>query len=173
MHTGKLIRYGGKLPSAGPSAYIADGARLVGDVKLEPGASVWFNAVLRGDGGPIVLGRDSNVQDNCTVHTRLGGKVLIGSNVSIGHNSVIHGCTIGDNVVIGAGTVILDGATVGPNTVVGAGSLILPCTVAGCGLYVGSPAVCKYDYLPPHLVALIYETARRYMAYRDAYIREV
>ncbi len=129
-------------PDIKKAAFVADSADVIGDVKLGSNASVWYSAVLRGDSGPIVIGKNSNVQDNCTIHCSISGyNVTIGENVTIGHNAIIHGCTIGDNCLIGMGSVILDGAVINKNCVVGAGSLITQHKEFPEGsLILGSPA---------------------------------
>jgi carbonic anhydrase/acetyltransferase-like protein (isoleucine patch superfamily) len=114
----------GKSPRIAASAYIAPGARVIGDVTIGEQSSVWFNAVLRGDIASITVGSGSNIQDNTTVHVDYGIPTKIGSNVVIGHNCIIHGCTIADNVLIGMGSTILNGAQIGENSLVAAGSLV-------------------------------------------------
>ena len=109
--------------------YIAAGAYVGGDVTLGNEVGIWYNAVVRGDSGSIEVGSQSNIQDNCTVHTDPGHKVVIGKSVSIGHNAVVHGCTIGDNTVIGMGSIILNGAVIGKNCIIGAGALVTGKTV--------------------------------------------
>jgi len=112
-----------ELPADG-SAWVAPGARLSGRVILEAGASVWFNAVLRGDNEPIVVGAGSNVQDNCVCHTDLGHPLTIGADCTIGHMAILHGCTIGEGSLVGMGATVLNGAVVGMGVLVGAGALI-------------------------------------------------
>lgn len=114
----------GKTPDIEKASYVAENASLIGDVVLESGTSVWFNAVLRADVDKIVIGENSNVQDNCTVHCTNGYPVFIGKNVTVGHNAVVHGCTIGDNSLIGMNATVLDGAKIGKNSIVGAGALV-------------------------------------------------
>lgn len=104
--------------------YVAPNATLIGRVTLEPGASVWFNCVLRGDCDDIVVGQGSNVQDACVLHTDHGFKLSIGQNCTIGHMVMLHGCEIGDGSLIGIKAVILNGAKIGKNSIVGAGTLI-------------------------------------------------
>ncbi len=121
--------------------FIAEGAKIIGDVTLDSESSVWFNTVLRGDSAKIIVGTNTNIQDNCTVHVSEGSNVVIGSNVSIGHNAVIHGCTIEDNCLIGMGSVILDGAIIGSGSIVGANSLVTSNTIVPPNsLVLGSPA---------------------------------
>lgn len=103
----------GKNPEIDPSAFTAPTSVVVGDVRLGAGASIWYSAVLRADCGPITLGADSNVQDNCTVHVDPGFPVSIGERVSIGHNAVVHGCTVEDDCLIGMGATVLNGAVIG------------------------------------------------------------
>ncbi|MGO2747272.1 gamma carbonic anhydrase family protein [Microbacterium sp.] len=130
-----------KTPSIAGDAFVADGARIIGDVTLEAGSSVWYNAVLRGDSDAIVLGRGSNVQDNVSVHVDSGHGVIIGANVSIGHNAVVHGCTIGDGSLVGMGSVILSGAVIGRGCLIAGGAVILGGTEIPDGsLVAGVPA---------------------------------
>lgn len=114
----------GKTPDIEKASFVAENASVIGDVVLESGTSVWFNAVLRADVDKIVIGENSNVQDNCTVHCTKGYPVFIGKNVTVGHNAVVHGCTIGDNSLIGMNATVLDGAKIGKNSIVGAGALV-------------------------------------------------
>lgn len=115
---------GGKEPEADPGAFLAPTSVVLGDVTVGAGASVWYHAVLRGDCGPIVLGARSNVQDNCTVHVDPGFPVTIGERVTIGHNAVVHGCTVEDDVLIGMGATVLNGAVVGAGSLVAAQALV-------------------------------------------------
>lgn len=104
--------------------FIAPGAHVIGDVLIGENAGIWYNAVVRGDANTITIGDSTNIQDNTTVHTDADYPVHIGNGVTIGHNAVIHGCTIGDNTVIGMGSIILSGAVIGNNCIIGAGSLV-------------------------------------------------
>ncbi len=110
--------------SIGKGTYIADTAVLLGDVTLHDGVSVFDNAVLRGDMNSIVVGKDSNVQDNVTIHVDIGNDTVIGDGVSLGHNCVVHGAEIGDYVIVGMGAIVLNGARIGSGSVVGAGALV-------------------------------------------------
>ncbi|MDQ1122013.1 gamma carbonic anhydrase family protein [Microbacterium trichothecenolyticum] len=128
-------------PTVSDDAFVASGARVIGDVTLGAGSSVWYNAVLRGDSAAIVVGDRSNVQDNVSVHVDRGRPVRIGSDVSIGHNAVVHGCTIGDGSLIGMGSVILSGAEIGAGCLVAGGAVVLEGTVVPAGsLVAGVPA---------------------------------
>lgn len=103
---------------------IASGAHVIGDVLIGENVGIWYNAVVRGDADTIIIGDNTNIQDNSTVHTDADYPVNIGKGVTIGHNAIIHGCTIGDNTVIGMGSIILSGAVIGSNCIIGAGSLV-------------------------------------------------
>ena len=121
--------------------YVADTAVLIGRVRLKREASVWFGAVLRGDNEWIELGERSQIQDNCTLHTDPGFPLVIGNNCVIGHNVILHGCTIGDDCLIGMGAIMLNGSKVGRNCLVGAGSLVTEGkTFPDNSLIVGAPA---------------------------------
>jgi carbonic anhydrase/acetyltransferase-like protein (isoleucine patch superfamily) len=115
---------GDRRPAIDPTAYVADGAQLIGDVRLGPRSSVWFNAVLRGDTEPIAIGAGSNVQDGAVVHADPGFPCLVGEGVVAGHGAILHGCQIGDNCLIGMGAIILNGARIGSGSIVGAGALV-------------------------------------------------
>ena len=106
------------------SVFIAEGAKVLKDVTIKENSSVWFNAVIRGDSNSIYIGANSNVQDNAVIHTSSDHKVEIGNNVTIGHNAIVHGATIKDNVLFGMGAIILDGAIINENCIIGAGTLI-------------------------------------------------
>ena len=121
---GSLIRYKGKAPKVGERVFLADGARLVGDVSIGDDSSVFYNAVLRGDLAEIEIGKRTNIQDNVSVHVSTGVGVHIGDEVTVGHGAVLHGCTIEDNVLVGMGAIIMDGAHIKKNCIIGAGALV-------------------------------------------------
>lgn len=104
--------------------FIADNATVIGSVILENNASIWFNAVVRGDNDPIWIGENSNIQDGAVLHTDHGSPLTIGKNVTVGHMAMLHGCTIGDGSLIGIGAIILNGAKIGQNCVIGANALV-------------------------------------------------
>ncbi|AEG93687.1 gamma carbonic anhydrase family protein [Ramlibacter tataouinensis] len=114
----------GKAPQLGEGAWVADSAQVIGAVELGDNASVWFGAVIRGDTETIRVGRNSNVQDGSVLHADVGKPLTIGENVTIGHQVMVHGCTIGDNSLIGIQAVVLNGARIGRNCIVGAGSVV-------------------------------------------------
>lgn len=111
------------LPPDG-NCYVAPGARVIGNVTLSEEVGIWFNAVLRGDNEPIVIGPGSNVQDGCIFHTDPGFPLTIGADVTVGHNAILHGCTVGDGTLIGMGAVVLNGARIGKSCLIGANALV-------------------------------------------------
>ncbi|EST19732.1 gamma carbonic anhydrase family protein [Streptomyces niveus] len=115
---------GGKEPVIDPTAFVAPTAVVLGEVTMAAGVSVWYHTVLRADGGPIVIGADTNIQDNCTVHVDLGSPVTVGARVSVGHNAVLHGCTVEDDVLVGMGAAVLNGAHIGSGSLVAAQALV-------------------------------------------------
>lgn len=112
------------MKSIDKTVFIAEGARVVGNVEIARDSSVWYNAVIRADSNSIKIGERSNVQDNAVIHTSRDFGVVIGDNVTIGHGAIVHGCTIGNNVMIGMGAIILNGAVIEENSIIGAGALI-------------------------------------------------
>lgn len=104
--------------------YIADGAKLVGDIHFGDDCSVWYNAVLRGDSGSLTFGKRVNIQDNCTVHSGKGYVVQVGDDVTVGHNAILHGCKIGSHVLVGMGAIVMNGAVIHDHTILAAGALV-------------------------------------------------
>lgn len=136
-----LYEFGGHRPLIGPGAWAAPSADLIGDVRLGDRASVWFGAVVRADNTPILIGEDSNLQDGSVGHSDPGAPLTIGARVTIGHQAIVHGCTIADDCLIGMGARILNGASLGPDCLVGAGALITEGKAFESGsLIVGVPA---------------------------------
>src|SRR5262249_54438329 len=159
----QLDGQGPDLPADG-NYFIADTATVIGKVRLKPGASVWFGAVLRGDNEWIEIGEGSNVQDGSTCHTDLGFPLTIGKNCTIGHNAILHGCTVEDGALIGMGSIVMNGAKIGRNSIVGAGAVItegkeFPENV----LIIGAPAQVVKTLDPAH-VEQMGSTARFYVA---------
>ncbi|GAA2968903.1 MULTISPECIES: gamma carbonic anhydrase family protein [Microbacterium] len=141
-----VLSVGGSTPVIDDSAFLAAGARVIGDVRLGPESSVWYNAVLRGDSASITVGAGSNLQDNVSVHVDAGSPVVIGENVSVGHNAVVHGCTVEDGCLIGMGSVILSGAVIGAGSLVAGGALVLGGTIVPPGSMVaGVPAKVRRE----------------------------
>ena len=136
-----IYQLGEHAPEIDPSAYVADSATLVGKVTLEANASVWFGATLRGDNERITIGENSNVQEGTVMHTDPGYPLDIGKNVTIGHQVMLHGCTVGDGSLIGIQAVVLNGARIGKGCLVGAGALVTEGKEFPDGsLILGSPA---------------------------------
>lgn len=121
-----LFSLGGEKPDlpASDRCYVAETAVVIGKVRIKAGASIWFGAVLRGDNEWIEIGERANIQDNCALHTDPGFPLTIGSGCTIGHNAILHGCSIGGNTLIGMGAIVLNGARIGDNCLIGAGALV-------------------------------------------------
>ncbi|PBC65311.1 gamma carbonic anhydrase family protein [Streptomyces sp. Tue6028] len=119
-----IMGIGGKDPQVDQEAFAAPTSVIIGDVTLHAGASAWYGAVLRADCGPIVIGADSNVQDNCSLHVDQGFPITIGERVSVGHNAVVHGATVEDDCLIGMGATVLNGAVIGAGSLVAAQALV-------------------------------------------------
>ena len=131
----------GVSPQLGDGAWAAPSADLIGDVRLGPRASVWFGAVIRADNTPIILGEETNFQDGAIGHSDPGAPLTIGARVTVGHQAILHGCTVADDCLIGMGTRVLNGAYLGPECLVGAGALITEGKrFEEGGLIVGAPA---------------------------------
>ena len=141
-HPGVIFsRYLAAIPQVDPSCYLAPGAAIVGDVRLDPQASVWFGCVLRGDVNRIEVGARSNLQDGTVVHLGDDDPTLIGEDVVIGHRAVVHGCTIGDGTLVGISATILDGATIGHGSIIGAGAVVTAASeIPPHSLVLGVPA---------------------------------
>ncbi|MBQ9437160.1 MAG: gamma carbonic anhydrase family protein [Lachnospiraceae bacterium] len=107
-----------------PSVFVAPSADILGDVKIGANCGIWYHATIRGDEYPITIGENTNVQDNAVLHVGDGNECHVGNNVTIGHSAIVHGCTVGDNTVIGMGAIIMNGAVVGKNCTIGAGALV-------------------------------------------------
>ena len=127
-----------------PTAWVAPGAFLRGDVTLGEKVSVWYNAVLRADQEKIIIGKNSNIQDNAVLHGDPGNDIIVGENVTVGHGAILHGCTVEDNALIGMGSVVLDHAVIGAGSIVGAGAVVASGTIVPPkSLVVGIPAKVK------------------------------
>ncbi len=119
-----LYELDGVAPNVDPQAWVAPGCHLIGNIELAAKTSVWFGTTIRGDNEMIRVGAGSNIQENCVLHTDMGFPLSIGENCTIGHKAMLHGCTIGENSLIGMGATVLNGAVVGKNCLIGAGALI-------------------------------------------------
>lgn len=142
----------GRMPQCSEGSWVAPNATVIGAVTLEKNASVWFNAVVRGDCDDIVIGENTNVQDGSVLHTDVGVKLTIGRDCTIGHMVMLHGCSIGDNTLVGIKSVILNRARIGKNSIVGANSLITEGKEFPDGvLIMGSPAKVVRELSPPEI----------------------
>lgn len=147
----------------GEGHFIAPSADVIGSVTLHANTSVWFGAVIRGDVEEIEVGEGSNIQDGSVVHADAGMPAKIGRNVTVGHKAVVHGCTIGDNCLVGIGAIVLNNAVIGENCLIGAGALVTERTVIPPNsLVVGSPAVVKKT-LSDEVVAMLKMNAQHYV----------
>ena len=134
--------FSARRPEIHPDTFVADGARILGRVVLAAGASVWYNCVLRADVGDIIIGENTNIQDNSTIHVDFDLPTVLADHVTVGHGAILHACTVGANCIIGMGAIVLDKAVIPPNSIVGAGALIPPRkTYPEGSLILGSPGV--------------------------------
>jgi carbonic anhydrase/acetyltransferase-like protein (isoleucine patch superfamily) len=166
-----LYQLDAHIPRLAKGAWVADSAQVIGNVELGEGASVWFGAILRGDTEPLRIGKGSNVQDGSVVHADVGFPVTLGENVTVGHQVVLHGCTIGDGSLIGIQAVVLNGAKIGRHCLVGAGALITEGKEFPDGSMIfGSPAKVVKQLTPEQIEGLrrsaahYVENARRFAA---------
>lgn len=157
----------GILPTFGKDCYIAPNATIVGDVVMGDNCSAWFNAVIRGDVNSIRMGNKVNVQDGAIIHcTYQKTGTHIGNNVSIGHNAIVHGCVIEDNVLIGMGAIVMDHAVIGSNSIIAAGAVVLENTRVEPGsIYAGVPAKKVKDVSPELMSGEIDRIANNYVKY--------
>ena len=164
----KTVR--GFTPVFGKDCFVAENAVVVGEVIMGDNCTVWFNAVVRGDVHSITIGNNTNIQDGAIIHcTYQKAKTTIGSNVSIAHAAVVHGCTLGDNVLIGMGAIVMDDAQIGDSSVIAAGAVVLPGTIVEPGsIYGGMPAKRLKD-IGPEMKEVIARTARNYPMYAKWY----
>ncbi|HYR54971.1 MAG TPA: gamma carbonic anhydrase family protein [Myxococcaceae bacterium] len=163
----------GIAPVVHPSCFIESSAQLIGDVQLGEQSSVWFNSVLRGDVQKIRVGRRSNIQDLCMLHVvRDRWATQIGDEVTVGHHAVLHGCRLGNRILVGMGSILLDGVKVGDHCVIAAGTLLTPGTEIPSGsLVMGSPGRVKRP-LNDDERGWIARTAEHYVGYAEEYLRE-
>lgn len=162
--------FGGVLPRIHPSAFIELSAQIIGDVEVGAQSSIWFNSVVRGDVNPIRIGQRTNVQDLCMVHvTKDRTRTDLGDDVTVGHHVVLHGCRVGNRVLIGMGAILMDGVEVGDDCIVAAGALLTPGTCVPPGsLVVGSPARVKRA-LTDEERAFLVTSALNYIGYAQAH----
>ncbi len=164
-----IYKLGEHAPTIHESVFVADTATIVGKVTLEENASVWFGAAIRGDNEPIAIGVGSNVQEGAVLHTDPGRPLSVGRDVTVGHQAMLHGCTIGDGSLIGIQAVILNGAVIGRNCLVGAGSVVTENkTFPDRSLILGAPARVVRELTDEEVNALA-QSARSYVERRDVF----
>jgi carbonic anhydrase/acetyltransferase-like protein (isoleucine patch superfamily) len=166
-----LYRLDDLTPRLADTAWVADSAQVIGNVELGAGASVWFGAILRGDSEVLRIGKGTNVQDGSVIHADPGFPATLGDHVSVGHQAMLHGCTVGDGTLIGIQAVVLNGARIGKHCLVGAGALVTEGKAFPDGsMILGSPAEVVRSLTPEQIDALRHiadhyvENARRYKA---------
>jgi carbonic anhydrase/acetyltransferase-like protein (isoleucine patch superfamily) len=172
-HRGLIRPVRGKSPHVDPTAFVADTATIIGDVRVGARSSIWFGAVLRGDVFHIRIGDDTSIQDNAVIHvTHDQYATEVGNQVTVGHSVTLHGCTVGDRCIIGMGAIILDQAVIGDRCIVGAGALVTPGSKIPPGhLAVGSPARPKRPLTDDELTWLE-ASAAHYVELRNVYVED-
>ena len=157
----------------GAGHFIAPNAAVIGDVLLKANASVWFSAVIRADVEYIEIGAGANIQDGAVLHADPGTPCIIGDNVTVGHNAMVHGCTVGEGSLVGINAVVLDGALIGKNCLIGAGALVTGGTeIPDNSLVLGAPAKVKAT-LNDEQVAAMHSGAKHYVANAERFVREL
>ena len=154
------------------NVFIHERAYVAGDVTLLEGANIWCGACVRGDIAPVVIGKNTNVQDNATIHVGYGLPAVLGDNVTVGHNAVVHGCTVGNNVLVGMGSVILDGAKIGDNVLIGAATLIPQRKEIPAGSLVFGNPFRIVRQLTEEEIAGITRNAEEYLRLAESYAKE-
>lgn len=158
-----ILPYKDLSPVISAEAFVAPNATIIGDVRIAAGANIWYGTVVRGDLAPIRIGADTNIQDNCTIHTDVDKPAIIGDNVTVGHNAVVHGCTVEPNALIGMNAVLLSGAHVKTGTVIAAGAVVKEgATVGPFQLLAGMPATVKKE-LPEEVLELLNLSVEEYL----------
>ncbi len=164
----------GKTPQIGEGTFLAETATIIGDVQMGKDCSIWYNAVIRGDVNFIKIGDQVNVQDNVMLHcTYEKYPLVIGNNVSIGHNAIVHGCILEDNVLIGMGAIVMDNCKIESNSIVGAGSVVTQGTIIKSGeVWAGTPARKLKDISVDLLEGEVNRIAENYVMYSNWYTEE-
>lgn len=165
-----ILAYDGKSPRLAPTAWVAPGAVVAGDVEIGEGSSIWFQTVVRGDVNRIRIGARTNIQDHSMIHVTGGTHpTVVGDDVTVGHRVVLHGCTVRDRSLVGIGAIVLDGAVIEEEAMVGAGALVPPGMVVPSGkLVLGAPAKVKRDLTAQERAAFL-DSAARYAGYAARY----
>lgn len=158
-----IISYKDSSPSIDESCFVAPSADIIGNVHIAENSTVWFNAVLRGDIAAIIIGKNSNIQDGCIIHCDRGIDTVVGDNVVVGHNAILHGCKIRNNSLIGMGATVLNNAVIGENCIIGAGALVTSGKeIPPNSLVLGSPGKVVRQ-LKPEEIQAITDNAQRYV----------
>jgi carbonic anhydrase/acetyltransferase-like protein (isoleucine patch superfamily) len=167
-----IVPYGERRPEIDPTAFVAPSAQIVGDVTLGPQASVWFNAVLRGDAGPIRVGARTNVQDGAVLHADADAPCDLGDDCTVGHLAIVHGCRIGRGSLVGMGAVVLSGVSIGEESLIGAGALVAEGrTYPPRSMLVGAPARRIKELSEEEVDRLIRPGVEHYLRYAEVYRR--
>jgi carbonic anhydrase/acetyltransferase-like protein (isoleucine patch superfamily) len=161
-------------PQIATDVYLAETATLIGEVEIAEGSSIWFGAVLRGDVGAIKIGRNSNIQDGCVLHATFEKSIVeVGDNVTVGHNAIIHGAKIGNNVLVGMGSVVLDNVVVGENTIIAAGAVVTKNSILEPNsIYAGTPAKKIKELDEQQAKEMMHKSADAYQKYSKWYEEE-
>ncbi|MCL1973401.1 MAG: gamma carbonic anhydrase family protein [Bacteroidetes bacterium] len=163
----------GITPTIGTNCFLAETAVIIGDVEIGSDCSIWYGAVLRGDVNPIRIGDRVNIQDCAVLHTTYkDSTVEIGNDVSVGHNAIVHGAKVGNNVLIGMGAILMDHAQVPDNTIIGAGALVPERVILEAGVYAGVPAKKMKDS-DDAVAAATRKNAAGYLSYKEWFLKEI
>jgi carbonic anhydrase/acetyltransferase-like protein (isoleucine patch superfamily) len=169
-----IISINGKTPSIPNDCFVAENATIIGDVTFGENCSVWFNAIIRGDVHFITIGNKVNIQDGAIIHcTYQKHPTIIGDNVSVGHNAIVHGCTIQDNVLIGMGAIVMDNCIIESNSIIAAGAVVTQNTIVKSGsIYAGVPAKKVKDIDQSDFAGEIERISNNYVMYSSWYKKE-
>lgn len=168
-----IFQLGEYAPEIDPTSYVAESANVIGKARIEANASIWFDVTIRGDNELITVGENSNVQEGCILHTDPGVPLTVGKNVTVGHQAMLHGCTIGDGSLVGIQAVVLNGARIGRNCLVGAGALVTEGKeFPDNSLIIGSPAKAVRT-LSEEEIARMHENTAHYVTRGQLFKREL
>ena len=173
MNNRQIISHKGIWPKIADNAFIADGVRIAGTVDIAEDCGIWFNTVIRGDVSPIVIKKGTSIQDNSTVHVGNGEPCIVGENVTVGHNVLLHGCRVGDNCLIGMGSILLNGAEIGDYSIVGAGAIVTQKKIfPPRSMIVGSPAKIVREVTDEEIERIIMRSGESYRKKAVDYLAE-
>jgi carbonic anhydrase/acetyltransferase-like protein (isoleucine patch superfamily) len=165
-----ILAFEGMVPKISDTALVVETAAIIGDVVIGEESSIWFHCVVRGDMHHIRIGKRTNIQDLCVLHVRFKtGATILGDDITVGHRAILHACTVGNRVLVGMGSIVMDGAVIGEDSIVGAGALVAPGTVVPPrSLVVGAPARVKRPVTDAE-IAGIADSALRYVEFANKY----